>query len=237
MNRTLFLLWFLLTTSCNNFAQNKDSIKQAEISRMLLSWKYACGANYFGFTTDYYGFVNDSGLKEFYTGIDRTGHFKITGEDTCLYLQNLLNKAMNNSETCCFLPFLKLYDKTAEDVHKYSCFMSSYKVPHKVYCGEPPVQFTVLFVIQHSIVAPYKLYQSQRFEDIKLSKNGAEFGRPDYDTVYKLYQNYIVNRYQKKQLDTPLPLSGTPYNWVVTTSNKLTKQELKQLERWRNPKY
>ena len=184
--------------------------------------------------TNNHAFSYDSVLDNFYKEIERTRRLSI-GIDTISYIRDIFSRSQYRSSTVCFLPFLRIFDKKADEVYHYTCFESPYRVPHKVYCEMPGIQFIVLFVMQFTIIQPYTLDSKNKFEKILLRKSGDSIGKAgltqdDYNTIYNLYMEWFTNHFINSKITNKSPLDGSKYEWIIHTSPRLTKRKIQWLK-------
>ena len=182
-------------------------------------------------------FRTNSVLKDLYLGINNSHSFNLDNRDTFLYIKELLLNGRDKSQPACFLPFLRLFDKTADDVYGYTCFTSSYHIPHKVYCREPNIQFLILFTIQFSFIEKFNLPPKMRFEEIELRKKNDTTERHtltqnDYNIIYDYYSKWLTNRFAINNYREINPLKNSEYEWVIKTGPCLTKKQLKRYKEW-----
>lgn len=210
-----YKLWlFVLLYYCCApiFSQNNPNIDTNISKKRTAKLSYGClDPN----SVSNYNLKKDSVLLDFFKRIDDNKNFKYN--DT-MSLLKLLNIAEGDSGHACFLPYLKMVDAEATKMYQENCYVSPMHLPFQVYCIEPPIQFSVLFYLQFVVVDTLKLKQGVKISEIvlrnKKKPKNATLTQTDYNKLYDLYRNWIVNANSNNRR-VKKPLHRSDYEWVL----------------------
>jgi len=127
-------------------------------------------------------------------------------------------------KTACLLPFLRIFDKNADDMYRYASHITPRYIPFQAYCKEPPIEFIVLFTIYFTIVKPYKLKGNNAFDLVYLRKkhelSSYVLSQNDYEAIFDLYLKWLNNKFNKRKKYHIDPLRHSDYEWVVKTRER-----------------